>query len=111
MSKRWRRVLPHGQDGLNLLLGRWLFAAPWVPRYEHAELAAWHSRGLGLLIAVGALWALVRFAPWEEWINAAFGVWLIIAPWLLVWNHVLCLTALLAMWSLMAHDESHPATT
>jgi hypothetical protein len=121
MPKLWSNVLRHWQDDINLLLGIWLFISPWVLGYADAQTAAWHSWGLGLLIGVGALMALIRFFAWEEWINAAFGVWLIVAPWLLgfsgesvaMWNHVVIgvLTAVLAIWSATSGEEHRPATT
>ncbi|HEX5506529.1 MAG TPA: SPW repeat protein [Thermomicrobiales bacterium] len=96
-------------SGLNVLAGIWLIVAPWVLGYTSSE-AHWNEVIFG--IVVGIL-ALIRFsAPletvWLSWINFLVGVWLIIAPFALVyttprayWNEVGIgiLVLLLALWS------------
>ena len=45
-----------------------------------------------------ALAAIFKFQEWEEWVNGAIGLWLIVSPWLLgftdlraaMWNAVIC---------------------
>jgi hypothetical protein len=64
-----------------------------------ADAASGHgryaARGDGAPVAV-AVWAIVMFAPWQDWLNGVLGAWLVIAPWVLgfgslataAWNHV-----------------------
>lgn len=91
-GKRW-------QDLVMLLLGMWLFVSPFVLQYAEAtDLAAWNSYLLGFSVVVVAGAALLRPQMWEEWVNLALGIWLIIAPFVLVfylehplamWNHII----------------------
>src|SRR5437868_12989046 len=70
-------------DVINLVLGIGLFATPWFFNFVSAMPAnrsAWIS---GLLIALAAIVALIAFAEWEEWIALAFGLWTMVAPWVL----------------------------
>jgi hypothetical protein len=82
------------QDWINLLLGVWLFVAPWIWHSTTASAASatasgWNAWVLGVIIVVMALWALASpatVAP--EWINAIAGVWLFIAPWVLGYHRI-----------------------
>lgn len=84
------------QDWVNLVLGVWLFLAPWFGLGE-SQPAAWNSWIFGLAIAVLAIGAISQPQKWEEWTNLAIGVWLILAPFVLgfsgetgaLWNHVI----------------------
>jgi hypothetical protein len=76
-TKRW-------QDGGNLLLGLWLFISPWAMSYAaDIPIAAWNAYLCGAAIVVFAAVAMYMPKVWEEWINMAFGVWMIISPWVL----------------------------
>jgi hypothetical protein len=35
------------------------------------------------VIGVVAIAALTKFAEWEEWINLALGLWVLVSPWVL----------------------------
>lgn len=74
-ARRW-------QDWVNLVLGLWLFASPWVLGYADTT-AAWNAYALGAAIVVFA--AIAANAPhaWEEVVNALLGVWLVISPFVL----------------------------
>jgi len=76
-TKRW-------QDIINLLIGIWLFVSPWVMGYaaEH-QAAAWNAYVIGLAIVVFSGLAVYMHKAWEEGLNMAFGVWMIISPWVL----------------------------
>lgn len=88
--KRW-------QDWLALALGLWLLVSPWLLGYSALQAATWNAVILGVGIAVFAGAALAKPASWEEWINLALGVWLVISPWVLgfsdataaTWNQVI----------------------
>ena len=41
----------------------------------------------GAAIAAIAVAAIVAFSDWEEWLNLALGVWLMISPWLFGFMH------------------------
>jgi hypothetical protein len=101
-SSRW-------QDWVNLVLGIWLFISPWVLVFSTTALpgapansggnvlaiASWNAWIMGVLIALVAIGALTRPRLWNEWVNLVFGVWVFIAPWVLVfvasqnaaWDH------------------------
>jgi len=44
----------------HLLLGSWMMASPWILDYAGEEAAFWNSSVTGALIAVLAMWSLVR---------------------------------------------------
>jgi SPW repeat len=73
----------HWQDPLNLILGLWMVASPWVLDYSAERNPTWNAIILGILIALAALFALFRVMAWEEWGNVVLGVWLVISPWVL----------------------------
>jgi hypothetical protein len=91
------RTVDRFQDWINLVLAAFLFVSPWLFDFAGLAAAAWNAWVCGVIIAVLALAAIVRFAAWEEWINLALGAWLVIAPWVLgfsaaaaaTWSHVI----------------------
>ncbi len=114
----------HWQDPINLVLGLWLIASPWALSYNYERVATWNAAIVGLLIAAAALYTLFRIMAWEEWAGVAFGVWMIVSPWVLgfsavaaaTWNAVLIglAVAALALWVLATDRDLggwwHPAT-
>ena len=121
-TKRW-------QDGGNLLLGVWLFVSPWVLSYAAGmPVAAWNAYLLGAAIVVFAAVAMYMPKVWEEGINMAFGVWMIISPWVLkfsadrnvMMNAVIIgvVVTALAAWAMLRdkefekwwHDHHHAAS-
>jgi hypothetical protein len=89
MAHRVDEDLPaQWQDTLNLLLGIWLVASPWILPYADHQLAAWNTRLTGLAIAVAAGAALVNYELWKEWINVVLAAWLIVSPWFLGYSEV-----------------------
>lgn len=105
----------HWQDWANLALGLWLFVSPWVLGYADLRSAAWNSWTMGVVIAAVSTAALILFSPWQEWVNVALGVWLLVAPWVMgfagaenaaaLWNHVVVGLAVggLALWDALEH--------
>ena len=84
MRTKWRKeaVL----DLYNLLLALVLFGAPWF--LAHASRAAELDLCLSAAaIIILSLAAIIAFSAWEEWINLALGLWLVISPWLLGFAH------------------------
>lgn len=109
MSQFWEKIARQWKDVANLVLGIWLVLSPWILAYAAEPTAAWNAYVLGVIIAVAAVAALIAFHEWEEWVNAVFGAWLIVSPWVLgfsaltaaVGNQVVVgvLVGALAIWS------------
>lgn len=118
-----RSVPKFWQDWVTLLLGVWLFAAPWALGYMNLPAAAWNSWIFGVVIAAFSVAALIQFQTWEEWVNVAVGIWLLVSPWVLgfasnetataLWNHVAVglVVGGLALWDALAHgaEDRMPA--
>jgi len=100
----------HWQDPVNLILGLWLIASPWILEYQAETYALWSAVCLGVLIAATAIAALFRVKAWEEWANLVLGVCAVVSPWALrfsesvaaTWNSVIMgmVIAALALWAL-----------
>ncbi|HWQ40317.1 MAG TPA: SPW repeat protein [Burkholderiales bacterium] len=104
------KSIKHWQDPVNFILGLWLIASPWVLGHRAEASPTWNAVILGIAVAVIALIAFFRVMAWEEWLNAAFGVWLAISPWVLGFSALASATAnavivgvvvaVLALWTL-----------
>lgn len=113
------RFTGYWQDVLNFLLGVALFFSPWVLGFQSEQTPAWNAYVFGAIIAVVALAAMFAFHDWEEWISAALGAWVIIAPWVLGFSHnasaltahvlIGIATVVLALWSSAEHGTGLPA--
>lgn len=81
---RWRRetIL----DIYMLVLGAFLFLAPWLFGYgrEVARANLWTS---GVLLVATSLATVLAFAEWEEWATMILGLWVAASPWLLGFAH------------------------
>lgn len=107
------------QDWLNLVLGVWLFLAPIVGVGAATGAAAWNAYATGALIGLFSIWALVKPEQWEEWINLVVGLWVIAAPFLLVftgdtaalWNHLIVgvVVASDALWAAVSRPAASKA--
>jgi hypothetical protein len=75
--------IKHWQDPVNLVVGLWMIASPWLLAFQAETLPMWNSVVLGVLIAAVAFYAMFQVFAWEEWANAVFGAWLVISPWVL----------------------------
>lgn len=90
MKQRW-------EDWTNLALGAWLFFSPFIMGYTQNQGAAWNAYTLGIMLGVFTIWALASPEAWEEWIDSALGLWLVVSPWILgfssqtgaTWNAVI----------------------
>ncbi len=108
MSALSDRSLVQLQDWANMVLGAALFVSPWVLGFAGETAPAWNAWVCGAVIAALAVVALLSFAEWQEWINAALGLWVAVSPWLLgfaalsaaLWTHLILgvLVAALATW-------------
>ncbi|HET6924916.1 MAG TPA: SPW repeat protein [Candidatus Saccharimonadales bacterium] len=67
-------------SGLNFIFGIWLIISPYILSYTTAQ-AKWEQTVAGIVVLI---LAAIRYAApkqmWTSWVNAAVGVWLIIAP-------------------------------
>ena len=65
-------------DIYNLLLAMVLFASPWF--FAHASRTAgidlWLSSAAIIILSLAAI---VAYSTWEEWINLALGLWLVVS--------------------------------
>lgn len=115
MSMLWERLAKQWRDIVNLVLGIWIVVSPWALGFVAEQTAAWNAYVVGVIIAVAALATLVNFHKWEEWLNVALAVWLIVSPWALgvvalsalMWNQVVVglVIGALAIWSAIAEHE------
>ena len=71
------------KDWVTLVLAICLFISPWIIGFTAAMVPAWNAWIVGVLLGALALATLSMFAEWEEWVNLALGLWLIVSPWLL----------------------------
>ena len=107
---RWR-------DGANLIAGAWLFVSPWILADAPIPAVTWNAYVMGIVIVVFAILALVDFHEWEEWLGLLFGIWLLVAPWLVgfdvvgsaVWNQIVVgmVVGLMSLWSVYDIHDVH----
>jgi hypothetical protein len=112
-------------SGINVVLGGWLVASPWVFGYVGTS-AAWNSVVIGaLILIIGATRVVSLAGPFLARVNLVFGLWTIASPWIFgyaagepaMWNSIIVGTvvALMAIWSARAivlrdTQESHFVT-
>lgn len=77
------RQMKHWQDPVNAVLAAWLVLSPWVVGYSTDTVATTNAVVVGVALAAAALGAMLVPRAWEEWTEAALGLWLIASPWLL----------------------------
>jgi hypothetical protein len=70
-------------DWATWLLGIWLCLSPWTLLFEYEAPAMRNAVLLGALIILVEVIELSLFRGWEEWINVAFGAWLVASTWVL----------------------------
>ena len=77
------KQLKHWQDPANGVLGVWLALSPWIVQYASHTTAMTNAVIAGVLLIAAALGAMLVPRAWEEWTEAALGVWMVISPWVL----------------------------
>ncbi len=110
MSTRWNALRSRWSDAATALLGLFLFVSPWLFGYTETASVAWNAWIVGAVLAIFGAAAVFAFHQWEEWVSGAFGLWLLISPWVLgftalgaaFWTHFLIglVTAAFAAWAL-----------
>lgn len=71
---------------INLILGAWLIVSAWFLNYSSG--AIWNQEILGIIVVVLSLIRLA--APSQQWasfLNGVAGIWLIIAPFIIGFQH------------------------
>ncbi len=83
MTNAERKLAARWQDVVNFLLGLWFFISPWVLGFGDTKLLATNAWVFGIIIMGLALGAILAYRKWEEWLEAAIGVWVFVSPWVL----------------------------
>ena len=71
------------EDWASWLLGFWLLLSPWILHFEDETAATQNAVVLGFVLILAEVVTLSAFQVWEEWINIALGIWLVVSPWVL----------------------------
>ena len=69
-------------DLANVYLGGFLCMSPNMFGFESGAENA-NASLTGIAIIVLALAAIYAHVDWEEWLNLALGIWVLVAPWVL----------------------------
>ncbi|WP_157928812.1 SPW repeat protein [Pararhizobium haloflavum] len=117
----------HWQNWLTAIVGIWLMISPWILNLGMTISVGniEHSLVTGNLLLCGAFALFIALAsvlahrPWEDWVEAALGLWLILSPLVLrysdnrpaVWSAVLsgALIMIAAGSHLFEDRPAHPA--
>ena len=69
-------------SGLNIIVGLWLMASPYIFLYSLNTSALWNSLISGAVIAIIGLVRLFqpREVAWLSWVNFIVGLWVIVSP-------------------------------
>ncbi len=126
MADFMKKATGNWQDGLMLLLGIWLFFSPWILGFAGIQSAFWNALLFGVILAGMSIAVVTEFHDWEEWVDMALGVWLVVSPWVLGFAALSAVAAAayaatmtfvatgvvalaLAAWSLRHHHAAHAA--
>ncbi|RMD89449.1 MAG: hypothetical protein D6811_12230 [Alphaproteobacteria bacterium] len=118
---KWKSEHGSWQDGATFILGLWLIVSPWIVGFADVTAAFWNAIVLGIAIAAFSLVAFAWYREWEDWIDGALGLWLVISPWALGFaaasyaamvNAVVVgvIAMVLVGWSLYEHRHGGAAT-
>lgn len=78
----------HWQDRIEVALGLWLVASPFVLRLEGTQPAAWAAVIAGVALVTFAVDLFYYPEIVEEWGTLVTGLLLLASPWLLGYAHV-----------------------
>ncbi|MBK79856.1 MAG: hypothetical protein CMQ43_02915 [Gammaproteobacteria bacterium] len=75
-------------SGINAVAGVWLVIAPFALGYSAVSQALWNDLLVGTAVVVLALTRVVspRHRPALSWVNILLGIWLIVAPFILLYG-------------------------
>ena len=77
------KQMKHWQDPVNAVLGAWLILSPWALGFQEDRTIMGNAVIVGILLLAAALGAIFAPKAWEEWTEAALGLWLAVSPWVL----------------------------
>ncbi len=77
------RHMKHWQDPINAILGIWSIVSPWALGFSSDRPAMANFVVVGILLLAASLGAIYVPRAWEEWSEAALGLWMIVSPWIL----------------------------
>ena len=107
-------------SGLNALVGLYEIAAAWILGYSGLGTPTTNAVIVGIIVAVlAAIRAFGAFgSAWLSWVNVLFGLWLIIAPFVLGYtgaprtNDIIVgiVVAVLGAWSALASRGAQPVS-
>ena len=112
------KQMKHWQDPVNAVVGLWLICSPWIMGYQSEMTPLANAVIVGILLIAAALGAIFVPRAWEEWTEAALGLWLAVSPWALAFNTIQPATVtavatgivimVLALW-VLATDKDYAA--
>lgn len=73
----------HWQDWVDLLLGLAVLASPWLLDFSASAAPTWNAVIVGSAVILLSAVAITHLEPWEEWLQIALGLWLIVSSWML----------------------------
>lgn len=76
-------IYRHWQDWADLMLGVVVLISPWIIAFTNEPAPTYNAVVVGLVIIALSALAIRHLEPWEEWLNVALGLWLIVSPWIL----------------------------
>lgn len=77
------KLAKHWQDPVNAALAAWLVVSPWALEFSDHRVASAGIIIVGVALFAAALGAILVPRAWEEWTEAALGLWLAASPWVL----------------------------
>jgi hypothetical protein len=82
----------HWQEWVNLGFGLWVMVSPWTIAHVMGSLDSstgmteaimWNHYATGAAVVLLTAAALGSSRQWEEWLNIALGIWLLVSPWVI----------------------------
>ena len=109
-TKRW-------QDQVILLLGVWLFIAPWALNIPSSAPLGMNAHIAGVVMAALAAFDLYKTYLWAVVVNLLIGAWVAVSPWVLgaaderrMLNNMVVIgvaTVVLGLWELRSDPDLH----
>jgi SPW repeat len=89
-------------DLYNSALGAFLFISPWLFKFplDTMRFDAWLSGSFLMFFSAVTLFV---FAEWEELINLFIGLWILISPWALGFQHTTAMHVSLAVGAIVVY--------
>ena len=83
LSRHWQATQQHWQDWAGLLLGLAVLASPWLLDFSASAAPTWNAVIVGSAVILLSAVAITHLEPWEEWLQIALGLWLIVSSGML----------------------------